>query len=135
MRAYFILAVLLLALPAAYSIEYVIGEAKEPVEKGDPAATYVGADKCKTCHNDKYEDWSNSGHPYKLMTPDEAKAIRPDIPLPEGYTWDDIQYVIGGWGWKSRYIGKDGFIITKTKDGQPLEKNQYNWQDGLLSLR
>ncbi len=133
MRISFIFAVLLLVLPVAYSVEYVIGDAKEPVEKGDPDAVYVGAEKCKMCHKDKYDDWKTSGHPYKLLTPEEAKAIRPDIPLPEGYTWDDIQYVIGGWGWKSRYIGKDGFIITKTKDGQPLEKNQYNWQDGSWS--
>ncbi|MBU2560243.1 hypothetical protein KKA03_05050, partial [archaeon] len=92
-----------------------------------------GSEACQTCHAEKYEDWSNSGHPYKLMTPDEAKAIRPDMPVPEGYTWDDIQYVIGGWGWKSRYIGLDGYIITKKKDGTPLEANQYNWQDGSWS--
>lgn len=129
----FILAVVMAPVSAA---EYVIGNAKEPATKGDPGATYVGAEKCKRCHLDKYKDWSNSGHPYKLMTPEEAKAIRPDIPLPGlpgEYTWDDIKYVIGGWGWKSRYIGNDGFIITKNKDGTPIEKNQYNWQDGSWS--
>jgi hypothetical protein len=125
-------AMLLIAIPVAAK-EYIIGDQKTPVAKGDPAATYVGAEKCKTCHPDKYEDWKKSGHPYKLMTPEEAKMIRPEIPLPEGYTWDDILYVLGGWGWKSRYIGKDGFIITRTKDGQPLEKNQYNWETGTWS--
>ncbi len=108
--------------------EYVIGDFKESIAKGDPSATYVGSEVCKGCHPDKYSEFIKSGHPYKLMTPDEAKKIRPDMPLPEGYTWDDILYVIGGWGWKSRFIGKDGFIITRTKDGQPLEKNQYNWE-------
>lgn len=115
--------------PASAAANYVIGNEKVPVAKGDPSATYVGAEKCKTCHIDKYNAWKTSGHPYKLMTPEEAKALRPDFPVPEGYTWDDIQYVIGGWGWKSRYIGKDGYIITKT--GPNHEKNganQFNWE-------
>jgi hypothetical protein len=123
-----VFAIAVIAAPASAESKYVIGNEKKPVVAGDPKATYVGAEQCKMCHSDKYNDWKTSGHPYKLMTPEEAKAIRPDIPVPEGYTWDDIQYVIGGWGWKSRFIGKDGYIITKTKDGKPHEKNQYNWE-------
>lgn len=93
------------------------------------AATYVGADKCLKCHPEEYNEWRVSGHPYKLRTAEEAKGA--SLPLPAGYTWDDISYVIGGYKWKVRYIGKDGFIITKT-DGKP-GKNQYNLQTGTWS--
>ncbi|MCS4540918.1 MAG: hypothetical protein HY929_01135 [Euryarchaeota archaeon] len=107
--------------------EYVIGDQKTPVVMPDPTAVYMGAEKCKTCHKEKYDDWKTSGHPYKLMTPDEAKTIRSDLPLPEGYTWNDILYVLGGWGWKARFIDKNGFIITKTGPNRDKNgSNQYN---------
>ena len=35
------------------------------------------------------------------------------IPLPDGYTWDQISYVIGGYKWKSRYMDENGYIITQ----------------------
>lgn len=133
----FIVLIVLFVLATAVSpvsgVEYVIGDAKEPITKGDPDATYVGADRCKGCHPEAYADWSNTGHKYKLNTPEDILAVRPDLPLLEGYEWDDILYVIGGWGWKARYIGRDGYIITKYKDGTTHEMNQYNFADGSWS--
>ena len=99
---------------SAYAKTYVIGDQKTPVEMPSEEATYVGADVCKECHVEKYDNWITSGHPYKLMTPEKALEIRPEIPMPEGYTEDDILYVIGGWGWKARFMDTDGYIITKT---------------------
>jgi len=93
------------------------------------AAIYVGADECMECHQKEYNEWKVSGHPYKLRTAEEAKSV--PVPLPAGYTWDDISYVIGGYKWKARYMDKEGFIITKT-DGNP-GKNQYNLQTGTWS--
>jgi len=98
------------------------------------AADFVGSDECQECHEENYRDWSASGHPYKLMKGEQAK-FRP-IPLPLGISWDDISYVIGGYKWKSRYMDKDGYIITVTGDGdmfnpQPVDgKNQYNYLTG-----
>ena len=110
---------------------YVIGDQKTPVVIPAEGATYVGADECKTCHLEKYNDWKTSGHPYKIMTPDEALAIRPDLPMPDGYTKDEILYVIGSWGWKARYIGTDGYIITKTGEDHDIDgSNQYNIATG-----
>ena len=80
---------------------------------------YIGAGECKVCHEENYNDWKVSGHPYKLMRAEEAQ-FRP-IPLPEGVDWDDVTYVIGGYKWKSRYIDDEGYIYTPA-DGQ----NQYN---------
>jgi hypothetical protein len=53
------------------------------------------------------------------------------VPLPEGYDWSDISYVIGGARWKARFMDREGYIITKTgpKKDQP-GKNQYNLATG-----
>ena len=85
------------------------------------------SDDCAVCHNDKYQDWKASGHPYKLMKGDIAQN-RP-IPLPEGYTWDEISYVIGGYKWKSRYMDENGYIITQGKGAEP-GNTQYNYLTG-----
>jgi len=75
-----------------------------------------------------------SGHPYKLSKIVDGKP--PEFPYsevpepPEGYTWDDVAYVIGGYGWKARFIGKDGYIITGDKDS----KTQYNLYNERLKM-
>ena len=69
-----------------YAATYVMGSEKAPVQVPDENATYVGAETCKMCHQQEYEDWSTTGHAYKLMTPDEALKLRVDMPLPEGYS-------------------------------------------------
>jgi len=98
------------------------------------ADSYVGSDTCQACHEKQYNQWTASGHPYKLMKGEEAKN-RP-IPLPQGFVWDDISYVIGGYKWKSRYMDSDGYIITTTFDrvGNPMPGvNQYNYLTGQWS--
>jgi hypothetical protein len=85
------------------------------------------SDDCAACHNAIYQDWKASGHPYKLMKGDIAQN-RP-IPLPEGYTWDEISYVIGGYKWKSRYMDNNGYIITQGKGAEPGD-TQYNYLTG-----
>jgi hypothetical protein len=83
---------------------------------------YAGSDTCAQCHSDIYSDFKVSGHPWKLKTAEVAKSN--PLPLPKGYSWDDISYVIGGYKWKSRYIDNKGVIITSA-GGEP-GKNQYN---------
>ncbi|MBI3092442.1 MAG: cytochrome c3 family protein [Candidatus Tectomicrobia bacterium] len=93
---------------------------------------FVGAEACARCHEQKVNDWRVSGHPYKLMPAREARN-RP-IPLPAGFTWDDISYVIGGYKWKARFMGLDGFIITRTgADRDVPGKNQYNLENNTWS--
>ena len=43
--------------------------------------------------------------------------------LPEGYTWNDISYVIGGY-WKARFMDKKGYIITD-KPGATVSDTKY----------
>ncbi len=98
------------------------------------AQTYEGAEFCQDCHESQYSEWRASGHPFKLMKGTEARN-RP-IPLPQGFKWDDISYVIGGYQWKSRYVDNDGYVITTTfdKDGNEVPgHNQYNYLTGTWS--
>jgi len=106
---------------------YIIGEQEAQVAIPVEGAMYIGAEECEVCHQEIYANWETSGHKYILMTPEEASTIRPELPIPPGYEQDDILYVIGGWGWKSRYMDEQGYVITKT--GSNLEingSNQYN---------
>jgi len=85
-----------------------------PISAG--AVDYVGPDRCGTCHSGIYGEYIESGHPFKLNKVTDGKPpVYPfsEVPdVPAGYTWDDITYVIGGYGWKARFLDKKGYIIT-----------------------
>ena len=80
------------------------------------AQDYVGHDTCKPCHSGIYDNYIQTGHPYKLNKVDNG--LPPQYPFsvvpspPEGYTWDDVTYVIGGYNWKARFLDENGYIIT-----------------------
>jgi len=95
------------------------------------SANYVGSDQCFSCHADQFNDWQASGHPWKLRKASKARYAK--LPLPPGYSWDEISYVIGGANKKARYIDLNGYIITKAKDGSEA-KTQYNINDGTWSF-
>jgi hypothetical protein len=88
---------------------------------------YEGPEFCKLCHEDNYNEWSVSGHPYKLMTAEDARN-RP-IPLPEKVDWDEITYVIGGYKWKSRYIDNEGYIYTPSSGNNHYNNLTGEWSD------
>ena len=96
-----------------------------------PAAAkgYVGAQACAMCHEQIYNYYRDHGHPKKLRPAAEARAW--GVPLPDGYTWNDISYVIGGATRKARYIDQQGYIITKTGPNKDKPgRNQYNMATG-----
>jgi hypothetical protein len=74
-----------------------------------------------------YDVFITSGHPWKLNKVVDGQP--PDYPFtevsepPEGYTWDDVTYVIGGYNWKARFIDQEGYIITGDADAT----TQYNF--------
>lgn len=132
---FFLIAAIIFSMAAGQAYaekDYIIGEHTAPVIKPDPEAEYIGSSKCKMCHPDKYDDWTTSGHRYKLNTPEETKSFNsPAIPPPDGYTYDDIYMVIGGWGWKARFIDNDGYIITRTGADKSVQGlNQFNIATG-----
>ncbi len=107
----------------------------EDVDNGKDVPTelaYAGSETCKECHSAIYDKFINSGHPYKLNKVINGQqpvipfttAAGLTIPTPAGYDWTNITYMIGGFGWKARFIDENGFIITKNAD------TQYNLEDG-----
>ncbi|MFN2201167.1 MAG: cytochrome c3 family protein, partial [Caldilineaceae bacterium] len=84
---------------------------------------------CQGCHEELYASYMETGHPHiqNLVMDGEA----PQYPFsevenpPEGYEWSDILYVIGGYGWKARFVDKDGYLITGD-EGATTQYNLYN---------
>ncbi len=108
-------------------------------------ATYVGSTTCQTCHSTKYDDWINTGHPYKFSVIQNNQA--PTYPSfvmnyedmwmdslgSTPHTWDQIAGVIGGFGWKARFVGTDGIIVgtaSSTIDAGSGH-NQFNFYNGV----
>lgn len=95
---------------------------------------FIGSEACAECHQELYDVFSRSGHNFKLnRVVDGQPPVYPfsEVPSPpEGYTWDDILYVIGGYHWKARFIDHDGFIITGDADAT----TQYNLYNEELDL-
>jgi hypothetical protein len=60
-----------------------------------------------------------------LMSGEDAKNR--SIPLPDGYTWSDIAWVVGGFGRKALFVDNNGYIITSA--GGP-GNNQFNFLTG-----
>ncbi|MBI4591442.1 MAG: hypothetical protein HY725_21655 [Candidatus Rokubacteria bacterium] len=101
----------------------------ENVAAKGQAMGYVGPQACLRCHSDRYDDYRASGHPKKLRPASEARAW--GIPLPEGWDWKDISYVIGGVRWKARFIDRQGYVITSTGPRKDRPgANQYNIETG-----
>ncbi|MBC8320954.1 MAG: T9SS type A sorting domain-containing protein [Bacteroidetes bacterium] len=108
------------------------------------AQTYVGSDACSGCHSSKYNDWIGSGHPYKFTViennqPPVYPAIVVNfedtwmIGLGNGtHTWTDIAGVIGGYGWKVRFVGQDGHIVGTAGSAYStgVGHNQFNFYGG-----
>lgn len=96
---------------------------------------FIGSEACAECHQEIYDVFVQSGHPYKLNPVVDGEP--PQYPFsevnnpPEGYTWDDISYVIGGYNWKARFIDQDGYIITGADENATT---QYNLENEELDL-
>ncbi|MDP2360267.1 MAG: T9SS type A sorting domain-containing protein [bacterium] len=105
------------------------------------AQTYVGDAICGACHaNNPYtgffEGYRNSGHPWKIFRTQggvPAANTWPHTPVPplpssvngSPVTWSDVEYVIGNYFWKTRYMNRDGYIMT----GVTGETTQWNPQN------
>ncbi|RMG93429.1 MAG: hypothetical protein D6708_05290, partial [Candidatus Dadabacteria bacterium] len=93
--------------------------------------SYIGTEVCATCHEEQYDEFKLSGHNYKLnKVVAGRKPTYPFSELPDasvfgvdGLTdgdntlgppadYGDVSYIIGGYGWKARFIDKNGYIVT-----------------------
>ena len=105
---------------------------------GPSGAEYVGDQVCSGCHQDYYAEYMQSGHPWSLNTIVDGQT--PQYPYtqipepPQGYTWDDILMVVGGYNWKALFVDQEGYIITDqpAQSGNATYGNQYNYANRLL---
>ena len=120
------------------------GEAAPAQQSTNPAQAakpeYVGAETCAGCHPAVASAYAKSGHNFTLNA--VVNNARPAYPYsripqpPEGYTWKDITYVVGGFNWKALFLDKNGYIITGPPDasGQSGYLNQFNLQNKVLNM-
>lgn len=100
-------------------------------EDATASQTFVGSETCGDCHEDIYARFSLAAHPHALAAVGDNEP--PTYPYdsqtggvpgpPDGYSWQDVSYVIGGYGWKARFIDADGYLLT----GEAGEATQYNF--------
>lgn len=140
-----IFTLLMAACSASQGPEGPVGPAGPPGPEGppgpagDPATasqTYVGSEQCAGCHEDKFATFTLSGHANLLTQIEDGQP--PEFPYddvtgglqepPEGYTWDDISYVIGGFAWMARFADQNGYIIT----GDESATTQFNYANETL---
>ena len=133
------LTVLALALGACSGRPGPIGPQGEPGPQGPPGpsgatgetgargpagqdgvsltpAQFVGPQPCAEWHQEYYDRFIASGHPWILNPVDDAaptiaanRAIRT---LPEGLEWANVAYVVGGFNWKANFVDKTGALVT-----------------------
>jgi len=95
---------------------------------------YAGDESCATCHRNIFDSYRQSGHPLKIQKltvnpPVYPLGTSPGVPAPpEGMSWSDISYVIGGYGWKARFMDEQGYILTGP------ENRQYNLANEHLGI-
>ncbi len=102
-------------------------------------SAYAGRLSCVTCHTStiNFAEFDKSGHPWKVQRIDRSKVDAQGFykPFPAGtndagvalpaeaisagftYTGTDttVAFIIGGFGWKARWMNKDGYIFEGTK--------------------
>ncbi len=140
MKKVFLALSLVIALLLMVTLYVVQSEPVEWASAQAPpfGAEYVGMETCGECHEEIYDTFIQSGHPWKLNP--VVNGEPPEYPFtevpepPEGYTWDDISYVIGGYNWKARFINKDGYIITDApgESGNTDYTSQYNFANPVV---
>ncbi|MEZ4640192.1 MAG: hypothetical protein R2856_35425 [Caldilineaceae bacterium] len=75
------------------------------------------------CHEDIMASYAETGHANVLTAVTDGAPDIADIDgPPEGYTWEDISYVVGGFNWKAHFIDNEGYLIT----GDGTQYNLYN---------
>lgn len=115
------------------------GEQGPAGPKGDPGLdysppTYVGSVACQECHTELYDSYLESGHAHALRKVADGAAPQfpeSEVPAPpDGLSWDDIAYVIGGFAWKANFVDKQGNLIT----GDANALTQFNLENRALDI-
>ena len=81
-------------------------------------AEFIGAAACEECHSEQYATQGSTGHAHALTR--VAGGVRPADPPhggfaerpPPSYGWEDIAWIVGGFGWKARFVDASGHLVT-----------------------
>lgn len=109
-----------------------------PGTGGAAAPEYVGSQTCIGCHSPIGEVFALSGHAHALSKIVDGQSPQPPYQTfgdpPQGYTWDQISYVIGGYNWQAIFANQDGYIITDEPgaSGNAEYGNQFNFANSAL---
>lgn len=100
---------------------------------------FIGSEVCADCHTEMdlseagynvVEEAGKNAHAFALSAPDPQYPIGTNdagIPLPPGSSWDEFEYVLGGFGWKATFVYKDGSQLTGHGDVQyDLETGEWS---------
>jgi predicted CXXCH cytochrome family protein len=117
-----------------------VGDPGSIGEPGPLGAEYVGDQLCSGCHVDISQSYMKSGHPWSLSPVIDGNV--PDYPftqitsLPQGYTFNDISYIIGGYFWKAIFVNLQGYIITNAPGASddPTYLNQFNFGNSTIGI-
>ncbi len=105
-----------------------------------PAASYVGTSLCIACHGgfskDIVDAYNESGHCFALNAAGSTAPVypgfAPGVPQPPVmFSWPDILYVTGGYGWAAQFVNQDGYIIT---NGVDSVDSQYNLPERIFKI-
>ena len=99
---------------------------------------FIGSEVCSDCHADPelsesgfniWEESQKEAHWHALSLPDPSfPAGTNDNPVmlpPDGSTWSDYAYVMGGYGWKTTFVRKDGSQVTGLSAQYNLESGEW----------
>jgi hypothetical protein len=90
---------------------------------GALSAQYEGAEYCYDCQDQEYYQWLTSGHRFILMRGEDARHRQ--LTLPDGLTWDDVTFVVGGNRTRALCLDLEGNLYTPASGA-----NQYNLLTG-----
>ncbi len=107
-----------------------------------PELAFAGSETCGECHTAIYADFIDSGHPYKFniieggVAPTYPSFVDNYMSLPDAAigSWDNVAGVIGGFGWKYRFVDKTGYVLGTAGSAFPGGMNQYNFFGGSSSV-
>ena len=122
----------LLAVAALIALDSFHRSDPDPSPGG--GGRFAGAATCAGCHSNIQADYASSGHPLKIQKIEGKPPTYPQdtsagVPRPPaGMDWADISHVIGGYGWKARFMDREGYILTGERN------RQYNLANDELGL-
>lgn len=107
-------------------------KAKDKVPVGPPVESeYVGSQACSVCHASYYADFKETGHANILRSVSGGiypayPDFVPELPgPPTGYSWGNVSYIVGGFGWKTNFIDTQGYLITGSMVQWNLETQEW----------